>query len=151
MGSAAVGTNGSFSKTIAIAAGTPPGLYSLVAERSGAIEASTPITIVKAGQFAPLIRFIEPTLGTSSSTERVTVGNNLTVRGEGFASGPVRISLDTLDGTVLATATASGTPSIFQVTFPYNGAPGAHQIVASQSQGERVLQATGTIQAEITQ
>jgi hypothetical protein len=40
---------------------------------------------------------------------------------------------------------------MFEKTFQYNAAAGKHQIVASQSQGGKVLQATGTIQAEIIQ
>jgi hypothetical protein len=152
VGSANVGPNRSFSTTIKIGPSVPPGNYSLVAERSGAIEASAPLSIVAAGgQFTPEIKFIDRNLGTSSSSERVTVGNNITVRGEGFASGPVKLSLDTLRGTVLATPVASGSPPTFQVTFLYNAAAGDHKIVASQSHNGEVLQATGTIQAEIIQ
>jgi len=151
VGSASVEPNRSFSTAIKIGPSVPTGNYSLVAERSGSIEATTPLTVVVAGQFTPVIKFIDPSLGTSSSSGRVTVGGNITIRGEGFASGPVTISLDTLNGTRLATAVASGSPTRFQVTFQYNAAAGKHQIVASQSQGGKVPQATGTIQAEIIQ
>jgi hypothetical protein len=150
VGSASVGANRSFSTTIRLDPTVPLGNYSLVAERSGAIEATAPLMVVKVGQFTPVIKFIDRTLGTSSSSERVGVGDNITIRGEGFASGPVRISLDTLNGTALATAVATGSPTMFEVTFQYNAATGNHQIVASQTQGGRVLQATGTIDAQST-
>lgn len=151
VGSASVGPNRSFSTTITIGSSVPPGSYNLVAERDGAIQATTPLTIALPGHFTPIIKFIDTSLGTSSSDTRVTVGSNLTIRGEGFASGPVKISLDTPSGAVLATPAASGAPPTFEVTFPYNAAAGDHKIVASQRHNGEVLQATGTIQAEIIQ
>jgi hypothetical protein len=95
-------------------------------------------------------QFVDQVTGTTSSSSRVILGNKVFVRGEGFAQGPVKLSLDTLNGTVLSTATASGSPPMFQVTFPFTVA-GKHQIIASQNQGTKVVQASGTMEGDIIQ
>jgi hypothetical protein len=150
MGSATVGPNRSFSTRIRVDKTVPPGKYTLVAERGGADEASAPLTVVTSGQLTPTIQFVDQVTGTTSSSSRVIVGNKVFVRGEGFAQGPVKLSLDTLNGTVLSTATASGSPPMFQVTFPFTVA-GKHQIIASQNQGTKVVQASGTMEGDIIQ
>ncbi len=140
-------TNGAFSANITVGATVVPGSYMLVAQSGGQTLASTPIVVVAANHFNPVIQFVDPTTGTVSSSTRIGVDGSLTVRGEGFNAGPVKLTLDTATGATLTTVNAAGSPPVFNTTFRFNYA-GTHAIVASQSAGSNKLQATATVTAQ---
>jgi len=147
VGGATVGVNGSFSSPITVPATAAPGAYTLAAQSGGQTLASTPIVVVAANHFNPVIHFVDPTTGTVSSSTRIGVDGSLTVRGEGFSAGAVKLTLDTATGATLTMVNAAGSPPVFNTTFRFNYA-GTHAIVASQSAGSNKLQATATVTAQ---
>jgi hypothetical protein len=123
----------------------------LEAQAAGATLASTPLKVVAAGQTDPTIAFVDPTTGVVSLSTRIAVDGTVTVRGEGFAAGAVKLTMDTANGTALASATAAGSPPTFNVSFRFN-ASGEHTIVATQSvSGESLTAPPVTITAQSIQ
>jgi len=150
-GNATVANDGSFSATITLPTSIAPGAYKLLANRSGKVEATANLTVAAQGHMTPVIHFYDTSTGELTSTTRVLVGNPLTVRGEGFAPGTVSLRLDRPTGAVLATAAATGTPAMFQVSFPAKTTPGSHTVYAVESSASGALQATATFLAEVIQ
>jgi hypothetical protein len=139
-------SSGSFATNVTIPANSAPGDYVLVAQANGATLASTPLKIVAGNQTDPTIGFVDPTTGVVWPSTRVAVGNPVTVRGEGFAAGTVKLTTDTPNGAALASANAAGSPPVFNVTFKFN-ASGDHEIIATESATNLTAKAAITAQS----
>jgi hypothetical protein len=71
--------------------------------------------------------------GITTSASSVQPGGSLTINGLSFGSNPVQLHLDTLTGTVLATANPNGKGNFSQaVTIPQGVSPGQHVLVATE-------------------
>jgi hypothetical protein len=147
VGSASLTGSGAFVTTVQIPQNTAAGMYTLAAALMGNILASATIQVVAASQQLPAtIEVIDPATDTVLGSVEETYA--FTLRGEGFQPGAVNVSIDTVNGQVLGTASGDATGS-FQANFIWpRGFTGQHGIVAEEIAGNQTYQASVSVFAQ---
>jgi hypothetical protein len=143
-----VQSDGSFSTTVIVPAGVPPGTYTLTAVMAGVPMAETQITVVAQGQaLTPLLQVVDPnTLIAYSSPAGVVGGVSVTVQGQNYTPGAVDLFLDTAGGVSLGVAHVAANKTEFTFSFQWPEAvAGLHKILAQQG----ALQAFAAVFAQL--
>jgi hypothetical protein len=107
----------------------------------------------------PTLLLIDPPTGAvyaQSGGPRVPVSNSqsINVNGQGYDQGLVTLSIDTVGGTVIATAFATGGNGAATFTVPINTGLfpiGDHQLVGWETVGGTTLQASVLLTVEALQ
>lgn len=138
---AIVDSNGNFTATVTIPSTTSPGRHTILATVGNANASTSVVVQPSVGPRQPQLHRIDPGSGAIVSTG-ITVGENVTVRGDEFQPGPVQLHLDTSQGRALGSAIADNGGG-FRLTFNWpHDQIGQHNIFAVQNEGGITVQAS---------
>jgi hypothetical protein len=134
VGTATTDADGNFSTSMVVP-NVAPNTYTLTAQQSGTVVASTSVTVYGATQTAqPLLQRIDPSSGRVLGPNWLA-GQSVTVRGEGFAAGgTATVSLNGASSSVQVATAPVGSDSSFKATFTSSNS-GTFQLVATEPSG----------------
>jgi len=136
---ATLGIDGTFSALVQIPPATSLGVHPLFATTEGGQTAEASIIVLGIGQVAqPTLGVINPDTGKVLQTPPAVETMKITVRGEGFAPGQVKLAVDAGQQLGATTVPANGI-FFMSVVWPF-GVLGIHQIIASQVVGGTTIQ-----------